>query len=92
MCSCGRGLHDAYHLFMHCSRLSAVRQHLEEAIPGAKFTFDDLVTRHGRIAAEFAIRYFEIKQFEWTAKHMLNHSFGNLPELPKDKKVYPFSR
>ncbi|EQB48162.1 hypothetical protein CGLO_12626 [Colletotrichum gloeosporioides Cg-14] len=43
------------------------------------FSFQVLVTDYPKLAANFAIRYFSLEQFAWTAKRLANPDFGNLP-------------
>ncbi|KAH0421539.1 hypothetical protein CcaCcLH18_13363 [Colletotrichum camelliae] len=82
LCSCVEGAHNAKHLFLSCKLLENARKHLLKALP--ELTFENLVTRRPRVAADFAIRYFDIPQFRWTAKHMPNPAFGNLGEEEQD--------
>ncbi|KAF5517138.1 putative RNA-directed DNA polymerase from transposon BS [Colletotrichum siamense] len=77
-CPCGEGIHNAKHLFLHCELLNDARKHLLKELPN--LTFEALLTLQPRAAADFAIRYFGIPQFRWTAKHMPNPAFGNLVE------------
>ncbi|KAF4826745.1 putative RNA-directed DNA polymerase from transposon X-element [Colletotrichum tropicale] len=76
-CPCGARPHDARHLFMECPLLAAPRKHLKAAMH--VFCFHVLVTDYPELAANFAIRYFSLEQFAWTAKRLANPDFGNLP-------------
>ncbi|KAH9230661.1 hypothetical protein K456DRAFT_1727671 [Colletotrichum gloeosporioides 23] len=84
---CGKGAHNAKHLFLHCKLLEDARKHLRKALP--ELTFENLVNHRPRVAADFAIRYFGIPQFQWTAKHMPNPAFGNLVEDEDSKSSSP---
>ncbi|KAE9568553.1 hypothetical protein CGMCC3_g15275 [Colletotrichum fructicola] len=77
VCPCGARPHDARHLFMECPLLAAPRKHLKAAMH--VFCFHVLVTDYPELAANFAIRYFSLEQFAWTAKRLVNPDFGNLP-------------
>ncbi|KAL3297455.1 zinc knuckle [Colletotrichum asianum] len=82
MCPCGKGAHNAKHLFLHCKLLEDARKHLRKALP--ELTFENLVNHRPRVAADFAIPYFGIPQFQWTTKHVLSPLFDDLQGEEED--------
>ncbi|KAL3301106.1 zinc knuckle [Colletotrichum asianum] len=83
MCPCGEHAHTAEHLFIHCKLLDRPREHLCRAV-GGRLHFQALVECYPELAANFAIRYFGLEQFKWTAKHMPNPQF---PDLRADTRL-----
>ncbi|KAK2733045.1 hypothetical protein CKAH01_08543 [Colletotrichum kahawae] len=81
MCPCGEHAHTAEHLFMHCKLLEGPRAHLRKAV-GDRLHFETLVEEHPKLAANFAIPYFGLDQFKWTAKHMPNPQFPQITARP----------
>jgi len=59
---CEKALHTAEHLLCHCSALELPRQHLRAAVGHTSWA--RLMTEECEIASAFAIRYFEIEQFD----------------------------
>lgn len=83
MCPCGEHAHTAEHLFIHCKLLDRPREHLRRAV-GGRLHFQALLECYPELAANFAIRYFGLEQFKWTAKHMPNPQF---PDLRADNRL-----
>ncbi|KAF4426471.1 hypothetical protein CFRS1_v009760 [Colletotrichum fructicola] len=83
MCPCGEHAHTVEHLFIHCKLLDRPREHLRRAV-GGRLHFQALLECYPELAANFAIHYFGLEQFKWTAKHMPNPQF---PDLRADNRL-----
>ncbi|KAM5360124.1 hypothetical protein ACJZ2D_013983 [Fusarium nematophilum] len=61
-CPCNRSMQTPFHLFVECSRLQAARQQL--LVEVGHTSYAELLTKDAKAAAEWAISYFEIEQFD----------------------------
>ncbi|RGP64340.1 zinc knuckle [Fusarium longipes] len=73
-----------FHLFTECSRLSAARQLLWHKT--RHLCYEDLLTRNSKLAADWALQYFDIEAFDSArSKHkstMFPPIEGIIPERP----------
>ncbi|KAF4465288.1 zinc knuckle [Fusarium albosuccineum] len=63
MCSCKRTYETVFHKLIQCSKLQEARDSLERQVGHTDFS--RLLTTDGKVAAEWAITFFGIKQFDW---------------------------
>ncbi|KAF5714860.1 hypothetical protein FMUND_7241 [Fusarium mundagurra] len=61
-CRCEKSRGTPFHLFVECSKLDSNRKRLFRELQHNNFS--TLLTVDGRVAAEWAIRYFDIEQFD----------------------------
>ncbi|SCO19358.1 uncharacterized protein FFE2_14271 [Fusarium fujikuroi] len=73
-CACGKFRETPFHLFVQCERLKDARKKLEQKV--RHISYQDLLTKHSQIATQWALKYFDIEQFDSTP-HLLTH--GPLP-------------
>ncbi|KAL6914938.1 hypothetical protein FSST1_012698 [Fusarium sambucinum] len=61
-CSCGHARQTVFHMFLDCPDLREARRHLEEEV--MFLNMKRLLTTQGKFAADWAISYFKLDQFE----------------------------
>ncbi|RFN48513.1 hypothetical protein FIE12Z_7259 [Fusarium flagelliforme] len=61
-CPCGDGRQTPFHCFVRCRNLDNFRHALYLKL--GHINYKDLLTTHGKIAAQWAIAYFDIEQFD----------------------------
>ncbi|KAF4460146.1 Zinc knuckle [Fusarium albosuccineum] len=66
-CPCGYRSQTVFHLFVYCPILSPARALLRAQLQHTDFT--RLMTEDGAVAADWAISFFTIPQFEWALPH-----------------------
>ncbi|KAF5024611.1 hypothetical protein F66182_3374 [Fusarium sp. NRRL 66182] len=60
-CPCGQSKQTVFHMFMRCPALGLARRRLEAKV--GHLDFQQLLTVHGTVAADWAITYFNLDQF-----------------------------
>lgn len=60
-CSCGYGRQTVSHLFLDCPDLCVAREHLRFEL--LHLNMEDMLTSYGKFAADWAISYFKLGQF-----------------------------
>ncbi|EKJ70496.1 hypothetical protein FPSE_09357 [Fusarium pseudograminearum CS3096] len=61
-CPCGGGRQTPFHCFIQCRNLDNARELLQEKL--GYTNYKDLLTVDGKIAAQWAIAYFDIEQYD----------------------------
>ncbi|KAF5694822.1 hypothetical protein FDENT_950 [Fusarium denticulatum] len=61
-CACGEFRETPFHLFVQCGRLKGARKKLERIV--GHTTYKDLVTKDSKVATQWALKYFDIEQFD----------------------------
>ncbi|KAF4985787.1 hypothetical protein FGRMN_11101 [Fusarium graminum] len=61
-CACNRGAQTPFHLFVQCPKLIDARKHLLRKVGHTRY--QDLLTDDAMIAADWALKYFDIEQFD----------------------------
>ncbi|SPJ73890.1 uncharacterized protein FTOL_03620 [Fusarium torulosum] len=61
-CSCGHAKQTVFHMFIECPDLKGARRRLEDKLETVDFR--RLLTVQGTVAADWAITYFKLSQFE----------------------------
>ncbi|KAF0642185.1 hypothetical protein FPSE5266_20143 [Fusarium pseudograminearum] len=69
-CSCGYPIQTVYHMFMHCPDLHEARKRLIDKI-GGPLDWDQLLTKHLKIAVHWAMTYFDLSQFMVARLHSM---------------------
>ncbi|KAF5556844.1 hypothetical protein FMEXI_897 [Fusarium mexicanum] len=75
-CACEEFRETPFHLFVQCERLKDARKKLEDIV--GHTTYQHLVTKHSKVATQWALKYFDIEQFDSVrSKHT---DFDLIPE------------
>ncbi|KAM0290464.1 hypothetical protein ACHAO9_004821 [Fusarium lateritium] len=82
VCACHRGRVTPFHLFVECSMLAVARQSLFRQVEHTNYA--KLCTTDGRIAAEWAISYFDIEQFD-----SVRERSSRFPPIPGINSTHP---
>ncbi|KAF5648576.1 hypothetical protein F52700_892 [Fusarium sp. NRRL 52700] len=61
-CACEKFRETPFHLFIQCDRLRHARKELEEIV--GHTSYKDLVTKDSKVATQWALKYFDIEQFD----------------------------
>ncbi|KAF5569920.1 hypothetical protein FPANT_13848 [Fusarium pseudoanthophilum] len=61
-CACERDRETPFHLFIQCERLEEARKALEDIV--GHTTYNDLLTKDSWVATQWALKYFDIEQFD----------------------------
>ncbi|KAF5598246.1 hypothetical protein FPCIR_3268 [Fusarium pseudocircinatum] len=61
-CACGEFRETPFHLFVQCERLKDARKKLEREV--GHTTYKHLVTKDSKVATQWALKYFDIEQFD----------------------------
>ncbi|KAF5670363.1 hypothetical protein FCIRC_8971 [Fusarium circinatum] len=61
-CACGKFRETPFHLFVQCERLKDARKNLEERV--GHTSYQDLLTKDSQVATQWALKYFDIEQFD----------------------------
>ncbi|KAF4445688.1 hypothetical protein F53441_10594 [Fusarium austroafricanum] len=65
-CACKKFRETPFHLFVQCDRLNSARKKLADEVD-ARFggiSYEDLLTKHSQVATQWALKYFDIEQFD----------------------------
>ncbi|RFN43415.1 zinc knuckle [Fusarium flagelliforme] len=72
-CRCNRGRETPYHLFIECKVFSAARELLAKRVK--RMSYEDLFTKYSKVAADWALQYFDIEQFDTARARELSADF-----------------
>jgi hypothetical protein len=61
-CACEKFRETPFHLFVQCERLKSAREKLKEKV--RHISYQDLLTKHSQVATQWALKYFDIEQFD----------------------------
>ncbi|KAF5530693.1 hypothetical protein FPHYL_14043 [Fusarium phyllophilum] len=84
-CRCNKSRETPFHLFVECSDLASNRKHLFRELQHNNFS--TLLTVDGRVAAEWAIRYFDIEQFDNVRKKSSIFPFDPSCISPREERI-----
>ncbi|KAF6516142.1 hypothetical protein HZS61_004883 [Fusarium oxysporum f. sp. conglutinans] len=61
-CACEKFRETPFHLFVQCERLKDARKKLEREV--RHISYEDLLTKHSQVATQWALKYFDIQQYD----------------------------
>ncbi|KAF5675546.1 hypothetical protein FHETE_2543 [Fusarium heterosporum] len=84
-CACNSGAQTPFHLFVQCPRLIDARKHLLRKVGHTRY--QDLLTDNAVIAANWALKYFDIEQFDKARPKVQDFPTieGIIPPRPHDE-------
>ncbi|KAF4949971.1 hypothetical protein FSARC_13332 [Fusarium sarcochroum] len=82
LCACKRSKETPFHLLVECTKLRDAREALMREL--GHTTYADLLTRDGKVTAEWALRYFDIENFDSVRERSSRFPLipGIIPERP----------
>ncbi|OBS26020.1 hypothetical protein FPOA_06551 [Fusarium poae] len=72
-CKCRRARETPFHVFFECERLHDARKHLANKVK--RMSYPDLLTKYSKVAADWALQYFDIEQFDTARSRELSADF-----------------